>query len=141
MLFAFGYFTAKFLVLAQQPLIFPVQLFMAGLVRVQMAIRRCPLSSCAVSRRRTHSAIASKREVKAPAEAQATVDIDQKKNGKLLAKTLPSSIETDEEFDWMAALLEEPTIPERALNGKRGIGKNQAKKLAEYFEVSVELFI
>jgi hypothetical protein len=38
---------------------------------VQMAIRRCPLSSCAVSRRRTHSAIASKREVKALAEAQA----------------------------------------------------------------------
>ena len=133
----------------------------------------------------------------------ATVDIDQKKYGKLLAKTLPKIIETDEEFDRMAALLEELTIPERELtpeedalaslieklviayddehyplpdvpphrmvrflmeqrglkqadlvpvlgsraqvsdlvNGKRGISKNQIKKLAEYFEVSPELFI
>ena len=45
----------------------------------------------------------------------ATVDIDQKKYGKLLAKTLPKIIETDEEFDRMAALLEELTIPEREL--------------------------
>jgi hypothetical protein len=58
----------------------------------------------------------------------ATVDIDQKKYCKLLAKTLPSSIETDEEFEWMAALLEELTIPERALNGKRGIGKKTRLK-------------
>jgi HTH-type transcriptional regulator / antitoxin HigA len=133
----------------------------------------------------------------------ATVDIDQEKYGKLLAKTLPRIIETDEEFDRMAVLLEELTIPERELtpeedalaslleklvlayddehyplpdvaphrmvrflmeqrelkqadlvpvlgsraqvsdlvNGKRGISKNQAKKLAEYFGVSVELFI
>ena len=133
----------------------------------------------------------------------ATVDIDQEKYGKLLAKTLPKIIETDEEFDRMAALLEELTIPERELtpeedalaslieklvvdyddryyaipdakphemvkflmeqrglkqadlvpvlgsraqvsdlvNGKRGISKAQAKKLAEYFGVSAELFI
>ena len=133
----------------------------------------------------------------------ATADIDQEKYGKLLAKTLPKIIETDEEFDRMAALLEELTIPERELtpeedalaslieklvvdyddryyaipdakphemvkflmeqrelkqadlvpvlgsraqvsdlvNGKRGISKAQAKKLAEYFGVSAELFI
>src|SRR6266481_1794356 len=133
----------------------------------------------------------------------ATVDIDQEKYGKLLAKTLPKIIETDEEFDRIAALLEELTIPERELtpeedalaslteklvvdyddryyaipeakphemvkflmeqrglkqadlvpvlgsraqvsdlvNGKRGISKAQAKKLAEYFGVSAELFI
>jgi len=133
----------------------------------------------------------------------ATVDIDQVKYGKLLAETLPKIIETDEEFDRMAALLEELTIPERELtpeedalaslieklvvdyddryyaipdakphkmvqflmeqrglkqadlvpvlgsraqvsdlvNGKRGISKAQAKKLAEYFKVSAELFI
>ena len=35
----------------------------------------------------------------------ATVDIDQKRYGKLLAKTLPKIIETDEEFDRMVALL------------------------------------
>jgi len=133
----------------------------------------------------------------------ATVDIDQVKYGKLLAETLPKIIETDEEFDRMATLLEELTIPERELtpeedalaslieklvvdyddryyaipdakphkmvqflmeqrglkqadlvpvlgsraqvsdlvNGKRGISKAQAKKLAEYFKVSAELFI
>ncbi|SPF53507.1 Transcriptional regulator, XRE family [Candidatus Sulfopaludibacter sp. SbA4] len=133
----------------------------------------------------------------------ATADIDQEKYGKLLAKTLPKIIETDEEFDRMAALLEELTIPERELtpeedalanlieklvvdyddryyaipdakphemvkflmeqrdlkqadlvpvlgsraqvsdlvNGKRGISKAQARKLAEFFGVSVELFI
>ncbi len=119
-----------------------------------------------------------------------TAIVDQKKYGKLLAKTLPKVIETDEEFDRMAALLEELTIPERELtreedalaslleklvvdyddehyplpdrglkqadlvpvlgsraqvsdlvNGKRGISKNQVKKLAEYFKVSPELFI
>jgi HTH-type transcriptional regulator/antitoxin HigA len=133
----------------------------------------------------------------------ATVSINREKYGKLLAKTLPKIIETDEEFDRMAALLEELTIPERELtpeedalaslveklvvdyddryyaipdakphemakylmeqrglkqadlvpllgsraqvsdlvNGKRGISKAQAKKLAEYFGVSAELFI
>jgi HTH-type transcriptional regulator / antitoxin HigA len=133
----------------------------------------------------------------------ATADIDQKTYGKLLAKALPKVIETDEEFDRMAALLEELTIPERELtpeedalanlietlivdyddryytipdakphemvkhlmeqrglkqadlvpvlgsraqvsdlvNGKRGISKAQAKKLAEFFGVSAELFI
>ncbi len=44
-----------------------------------------------------------------------TAIVDQKKYGKLLAKTLPKVIETDEEFDRMAALLEELTIPEREL--------------------------
>jgi HTH-type transcriptional regulator/antitoxin HigA len=133
----------------------------------------------------------------------ATAGIDQEKYGRLLAKALPKIIETDEEFDRMAALLEELTIPERELtpeedalaslieklvvdyddryyaisdakphemvkflmgerglkqadlvpllgsraqvsdlvNGKRGISKAQAKKLAEYFGVSAELFI
>jgi len=133
----------------------------------------------------------------------ATVNIDQERYGKLLAKALPKIIETDEEFDRMAALLEELTIPEREMtpeedalanlieklvmdyddryyaipdakphkmvqflmeqrglkqadlvpvlgsraqvsdlvNGKRGISKAQAKKLAEYFGVSAALFI
>ena len=133
----------------------------------------------------------------------ATAGIDHEKYGNLLAKALPKIIETDEEFDRMAALLEELTIPERELtpeedalanlieklvvdyddryyqipdakphemvkflmeqrdlkqadlvpvlgsraqvsdlvNGKRGISKAQAKKLAEFFHVSVELFI
>jgi len=129
--------------------------------------------------------------------------IDERKYGKLLAKTLPKVIETDEEFDHMAARLEELYIPERDLtaeeealasllekliedydaqyhaipeakpnemlqylmeqrglkqahlvpvigsraqvsdivNGKRGISKAQAKKLAAFFHTSVELFI
>jgi hypothetical protein len=40
---AFGYFTAQFLVLAQQQHIFPMQLFTAGLVGVPMAIGPCLL--------------------------------------------------------------------------------------------------
>ena len=128
--------------------------------------------------------------------------IDEKKYGKLLAKTLPKVIANDEELERMVALLEALSIPERPLsaeedalatllerliadyddqfslpdqpphemvkylmeqrglkqadlvpvlgsraqvsdlvNGKRGISKAQAKKLSEYFRVSVELFI
>ena len=128
--------------------------------------------------------------------------IDQKKYGKLLAKTLPKVISNDEELDQMVAQLEALCFPERKLsaeedalatllerlisdyddqfelpeqpphemvkhimenrglrqadlvpvlgsraqvsdlvNGKRGISKAQAKKLAEFFHVSVELFI
>jgi len=37
--FAFGYLTAKLFVLAQQPLIFTMQLFSAGLLGVPMTIR------------------------------------------------------------------------------------------------------
>ena len=128
--------------------------------------------------------------------------IDEKKYGRLLRKTLPKVIETDEELDRMVELLEGLSIPERDLtpeedaiasllerliqdyddkvvlpevpphemvrylmeqrnlkqvdlvpvigtraqvsalvNGKRGISKAQAKKLAEFFHTSVELFI
>jgi HTH-type transcriptional regulator/antitoxin HigA len=128
--------------------------------------------------------------------------INEKKYGKLLAKTLPRVIADDEEFDRMVAQLEALSIPERQLsaeedalatllerliadyddrfslpeqpphemvkylmeqrglkqadlvpvlgsraqvsdlvNGKRGISKAQAKKLAAYFGVSAELFI
>jgi len=128
--------------------------------------------------------------------------INEKKYGKLLAKTLPRVIANDEEFDRMVAQLEALSIPERQLsaeedalatllerliadyddrfslpeqpphemvkylmeqrglkqadlvsvlgsraqvsdlvNGKRGISKAQAKKLAAYFGVSAELFI
>jgi HTH-type transcriptional regulator/antitoxin HigA len=129
-------------------------------------------------------------------------EINEKKYGKLLAKTLPKVIANDEEFDRRVAQLEALSFPERQLsaeedalanllerliadyddrfslpeqpphemvkflmeqrglkqadlvpvlgsraqvsdlvNGKRGISKAQAKKLAEYFRVSVELFI
>jgi len=122
--------------------------------------------------------------------------------GGLLAKALPKVIETDEEFDRFAALLESLDFPERKLTpeetaleallvkliadyedkfelpdvapremvkflmdqrglkqadlvpvlgtrtqvsdvvtGRRGISKAQAKKLAEFFRVGVELFI
>src|ERR1700720_1491821 len=44
--FAFGYLTAQFVVLAVEPLIVPVQLLPARLVRVPIAFRRCLLSSC-----------------------------------------------------------------------------------------------
>jgi len=54
LLFAFGYFTASFSVLSQQPLIFAIPLFTAGLVGVPMVIRRCPWLPCAASRSRTH---------------------------------------------------------------------------------------
>lgn len=128
--------------------------------------------------------------------------IDQRRYGKLLARTLPRVVETREEFDRMVEMLEQLHFPERALsaeeetlanlllkliqdyddkvelpelpphemvrflmeqkglrqadlvpvlgsraqvsdlvNGKRGISKAQAKKLAAYFKVSVELFI
>ena len=128
--------------------------------------------------------------------------INEKKYGKLLAKTLPRVIANDEEFDRMVAQLEALSIPERQLsaeedalatllerliadyddrfslpeqpphemvkhlmeqrglkqadlvsvlgsraqvsdlvNGKRGISKAQAKKLAAYFGVSAEVFI
>ena len=59
----------------------------------------------------------------------ATVDIDQKKYGKLLAKTLPKIIETDEEFERMAALLEELTIPERDLTPEEDAVANLIEKL------------
>src|SRR5260370_27574711 len=52
--FAFGYFTAELLVLSQQPLILPMQLFTAELVGVPMAIRRYLWSPCPASRSRTH---------------------------------------------------------------------------------------
>jgi hypothetical protein len=52
--FAFGYFTTEFLNLSQQPFIFPLQLFTAGLLGMPMAIRRCSLSPCASSVSRTH---------------------------------------------------------------------------------------
>ncbi|MBZ5728520.1 MAG: helix-turn-helix domain-containing protein [Acidobacteriia bacterium] len=128
--------------------------------------------------------------------------VDDKKYGKLLAKTRPKVIETEGEFDRMVALLEDLSIPERDLtpeeeilasllekliadyddkvelpevpphemvrylmeqrglkqadlvpvigsraqvsdlvNGNRGISKAQAKRLAEFFGISVELFI
>src|SRR5580658_5299658 len=51
--FALGYLTAEFVVLALEPLIIPVQLLPARLVRLPIAIRRCLLSSCAASRPRT----------------------------------------------------------------------------------------
>lgn len=132
-----------------------------------------------------------------------STELDQAKYGRLLAKIRPKIIETDEEFDRMAALLEQLTIPQRELspeedalanlleklvvdyddlhyaipdapphemvkflmdqkgliqadlvpllgsraqvsdlvNGKRGISKAQAKKIAEFFKISVELFI
>ena len=128
--------------------------------------------------------------------------INPAKYGKLLSKTLPKVIESDEEFDRMVEMLEEldfkkdttaeeealaellaklieayddehypippspphlmvqflmgqrglrqadlvPLIGSRAqvsalVNGKRGISKAQAKKLAEFFHTSTDLFI
>jgi hypothetical protein len=49
-----GYFATEFVVLSLPPLVFPVQRFPAGLIGMPMAIRRCPLSSCAASRSCTH---------------------------------------------------------------------------------------
>lgn len=59
----------------------------------------------------------------------ATLDINQVKYGKLLAKTLPKIIETDEEFDRMAAQLEELTIPERELTPEEDALANLLEKL------------
>ena len=131
-----------------------------------------------------------------------TAVIDERKYGRLLAKTVPRVIGTHREFDRMVELLESLEIPERALSpeeealvelltrlirdyddkvelpavppnemvkflmeqrelrqadlvqvigsraqvsdlvtGRRGISKAQAKKLAEFFHVSAELFI
>ena len=44
--------------------------------------------------------------------------IDEKKYGKLLAKTLPRVIVNDEELDRMVALLEALSIPERQLSAE-----------------------
>src|ERR1039457_2490324 len=52
--FAFRHFTAEFFVLAQQPLILPIQLFTAELVGVSMAIRHSLWLPCPASRSRTH---------------------------------------------------------------------------------------
>src|ERR1035437_4589453 len=52
--FAFRHFTAEFFVLAQQPLILPIQLFTAELVGVPMAIRHYLWLPCPASRSRTH---------------------------------------------------------------------------------------
>src|SRR5258708_21780589 len=52
--FALGYLTAEFVVVALEPLIIPVQLLPARLVRMPIAIRRPLLSSCAASCPRTH---------------------------------------------------------------------------------------
>jgi HTH-type transcriptional regulator/antitoxin HigA len=132
----------------------------------------------------------------------ATVNIDEKKYRKLLAKAMPKTITNDKQFDHMVEQMEEldrkpdATIEERELakvlltliqaydeanypipevpphkmirylmeqrhlkqadlvsvigsraqvsdlvNGKRGISKSKAKKLAEFFHVSAELFI
>jgi HTH-type transcriptional regulator/antitoxin HigA len=131
-----------------------------------------------------------------------TVTLDSKKYARLLARTLPVVIETEEEnermlaevdklmdknpltpeesklFDLMVRLIEdfeEDAYPmgdvsphqmlqhlmearglsqvdllpifggrgrvSEVVNGKRGISKDQAKKLGEYFHVSAELFI
>jgi HTH-type transcriptional regulator/antitoxin HigA len=128
--------------------------------------------------------------------------LDPKRYGRLLAKTLPKVIESDQEFRSRVAELEALLIPERELsaeestlaalleqlimdydsrfeipenpphetvrflmeqkglrqadlvpvlgsraqvsdlvNGRRGISKSQAKKLAQYFDVSAELFL
>src|ERR1035437_9814117 len=52
--FAFRHFTAEFFVLAQQPLILPIQLFTAELVGVPIAIRHYLWLPCPASRSRTH---------------------------------------------------------------------------------------
>ena len=131
-----------------------------------------------------------------------TVTLDNKKYARLLARTLPVVIETEEENERMLAEVDklmgkEPLTPEESklfdlmvrliedfeenaypmgdvspqqmlrhlmearglsqadllpvfggrgrvsevVNGKRGISKDQAKKLGEYFHVSPELFI
>jgi len=45
--------------------------------------------------------------------------IGQKKYARLLSKALPKAIETDDEFNRLAALLEELEIPERELSPER----------------------
>ncbi|MBZ5729076.1 MAG: hypothetical protein LAP87_30440, partial [Acidobacteriia bacterium] len=50
----FRYLAAEILKLSQQPLIFPMQLFAAGLVGAPMAIRCCSLLPRAANCSRTH---------------------------------------------------------------------------------------
>ena len=54
LLFTFGYFTTKLVVLSQQSLIFPMQLFTAGLIGVPMAIPILYWLCCPTGRSRTH---------------------------------------------------------------------------------------
>jgi HTH-type transcriptional regulator/antitoxin HigA len=64
----------------------------------------------------------------------AAADLDQKKYGRLLAKTLPKIIETDEEFDRMATLLEELTIPERELSPEEDALASLIEKLVVAYD-------
>ena len=133
-----------------------------------------------------------------------TIDMDTKRYGRLLAKTLPAVIKSEEENDRMLAIVEElmakgesnltpeedallellvdlvhdfeqrryplPSVPphkmvaflleqremkprdlwailgskgrvSEVLSGKRSVSKDQAKKLAAFFHVGVELFL
>src|SRR3974390_3440458 len=54
LLVAFGHLTPQIFVLAQQPLIFPTQLFTTGLAGVRMATRPCSRPPRAATRPRTH---------------------------------------------------------------------------------------
>jgi hypothetical protein len=54
LLVALGYLATQFLILAQQPLVFPMQLLTARLGNALMPLRRCPLSLRGLSRAGTH---------------------------------------------------------------------------------------
>jgi HTH-type transcriptional regulator/antitoxin HigA len=63
----------------------------------------------------------------------AIAELDEKKYGRLLAKTLPKIIANDEEFDRMVAQLEALSIPERDLPPEEEALSNLLEKLiADY---------
>jgi HTH-type transcriptional regulator/antitoxin HigA len=94
-----------------------------------------------------------------------TIDLDTKRYGRLLAKALPTVIQSEDEKHYplrsspphqmVAFLLEQRGLKPSALwpvlgskgrvsevlSGKRAISKDQAKKLARFFPIGVELFI
>jgi HTH-type transcriptional regulator / antitoxin HigA len=100
----------------------------------------------------------------------ATVTVDPKKYARLANRIVIKAIETEEEYDHMAAAVEQlmdkgedrlsteesalletmgdllPALGTRGrvsevLSGKRSISKEQAKKLASMFKVTTDLFI
>jgi len=81
----------------------------------------------------------------------ATTEIKNSVYAKLLAKSLPRPIRTEAEHERATEMLLElderdDLSPERealaeVLSGRRSISKSQARRLAEFFQVPVDLFI
>lgn len=76
--------------------------------------------------------------------------LNERKYKRLLGAALSAVIQTEEEYQRLLAATREPSdlssvLPKsrvsEILSGKRGISKSQAKRLAEFFRVPVEVFL